>query len=194
MTKVTNYFDNVEEGEPKEIVVGDFVQWKRSDLVDAYPTNLYTLDYIARIAGGGNEINIVATGEGTHYLIQALSATTATYDPGYYHWQVEIVRNSDSQRVVVDRGHFDVIPDLDVNSSDPRSHEEIMLDKIKSLLQGKADADVSSYSIAGRSLTKLSFTELTEAESYFEAKVTQQKSKLDAENHRPTASTIKVRF
>ena len=194
MTQKTNYFDEVQEGEPSEIVVGDFIQWKRSDLVDAYPPSSYTLNYVARIAGGANEINITATDGTTHYLVQASSSTTANYSPGDYHWQVEIVRNSDSERKVVDRGHFSVVPDLDINSSDPRSHSEIMLSKIESLLQGKADADVSSYSIAGRSLTKMTFEELREAEQYFAGRVLSEKAKLDAENHRNTSATIKVRF
>lgn len=194
MTQKTNYFDEVREGEPSEIVVGDFIQWKRSDLVDAYPPASYTLNYVARIAGGANEINITASDGTTHYLVQASSTVTADYNPGHYHWQVEIVRNSDSERKVVDRGHFTVVPDLDINASDPRSHSEIMLSKIESLLQGKADADVSSYSIAGRSLTKMTFEELREAEQYFAGRVLSEKSKLDAENHRNTSATIKVRF
>ena len=194
MTQKTNYFDEVQEGEPSEIVVGDFIQWKRSDLVDAYPPASYTLNYVARIAGGANEINITASNGTTHYLVQASSSTTANYNPGDYHWQVEIVRNSDSERKVVDRGHFSVVPDLDINSSDPRSHSEIMLSKIESLLQGKADADVSSYSIAGRSLTKMTFEELRESEQYFAGRVLSEKAKLDAQNHRNTSATIKVRF
>lgn len=194
MVQKTNYFTEVQEGEPAEIVVGDFVQWKRTDLADTYPPASYTLNYIARIAGGGNEINITATNETTHYLIQASSSTTSSYNAGDYHWQVEIVRNSDSERKVVDRGNFKVIADLDLNSADPRSHAEIMLSKIESLLQGKADADVSSYSIAGRSLTKMTFEELREAEQYFAGRVLAEKTKLDAQNHRETAATIKVRF
>tara|TARA_R100000951_G_scaffold270_1_gene1328 strand:+ start:495 stop:1094 length:600 start_codon:yes stop_codon:yes gene_type:complete len=191
-----NYFDDIIEGEPSEIVVGDFIQWKRSDLVDAYPTNLYSLNYVARIAAGGgdHEINIAATETTDYYLIQADSADTANYNPGDYHWQVEIVRTADSQRKVIDRGHFTVVPDLDVNASDPRSHSEIMLTKIESLLEGKADADVSSYSIAGRSLTKMTFQELVDARNYFSGKVFSEKAKLDAENHRSTSATIKVRF
>ena len=36
---MANAFDasQAPEGEPDEIVVGDFLQWKRSDLVDDYP-------------------------------------------------------------------------------------------------------------------------------------------------------------
>ena len=69
-----------------------------------------------------------------------------------------------------------------------------MLAKIESLLEGKADADVSSYSIAGRSLTKMTFQELVDARNYFSGKVFSEKAKLDAENHRSTSATIKVRF
>ena len=191
---MANFFTEVKEGEPLTIVAGDFLQWKRSDLVDDYPTASYTVNYIARIANGANEINITASGQSDHYLFQAASSVTADYTAGDYHWQVEIVRNSDSERKVVDRGHFTVVPDLDTNASDPRSHSEIMLSKIESLLQGKADADVSSYSIAGRSLTKMTFEELREAEQYFAGRVLSEKAKLDAENHRNTSATIKVRF
>ena len=83
----TNYFDEIQEGEPKTIVVGDYLQWKKTDLAETYDPTLYTLTYIGRIAGGGNEINITATNGGTYYLIQESSTTTATYNPGYYHWQ-----------------------------------------------------------------------------------------------------------
>ena len=40
-----NLFDaaTAPEGEPDTIVVGDFVQWKRTDLVEDYPTDDYTV-------------------------------------------------------------------------------------------------------------------------------------------------------
>ena len=54
---MANLFDaaNAPEGEPTEIVVGDFIQWKRSDIADDYPTSSgYTAEYVARITGGGS--------------------------------------------------------------------------------------------------------------------------------------------
>lgn len=191
---MANFFTEISEGEPAEIVVGDYLQWKRSDLVSDYPTNLYTLNYIGRIAQGGNEINITATGETDYYLVQVSSTVTAEYTPGNYHWQAEIVRNSDSARHVISRGHSLVIPDLDVNNADPRSHAEIMLSKIESLLSGKADSDVSNYSIQGRSLTKMSLAELMEAREAYDGLVKAEKAKLDAKYHRQTGATIMVRF
>ncbi len=191
---MANFFTEISEGEPAEIVVGDYLQWKRSDLVSDYPTNQYTLNYIGRIAQGGSEINITATGQTDHYLIQVASTVTANYTPGDYHWQAEIVRNSDSARHVISRGHSIVIPDLDVNNADPRSHAEVMLSKIESLLSGKADSDVSNYSIQGRSLTKMSLAELMEAREAYDGLVKAEKAKLDAKYHRQTGATIMVRF
>lgn len=189
-----NYFETVQEGEPSKIVVGDYLQWKRTDLARVYDPASYTLSYIARIAGGGNEINITASSESDHFLIQVSSTTTASYTPGDYHWQLEISRNSDGERLVVERGHSEVVPDLDNNNSDPRSHAEIMLGKIESLLSGKADSDVSNYAIQGRSLTKMSLSELIEAREVYQQLVVAEKAKLDAESHRNTGATVKVRF
>ena len=53
---MANLFDvsNAPEGEPTEIVVGDFIQWKRSDLVGDYPPASHSAEYVARIKGGGS--------------------------------------------------------------------------------------------------------------------------------------------
>jgi len=194
---MANAFDatNAPEGEPESIVVGDFIQWKRSDFVQDYPTNLYTATYVARITGGGsNEITLVMTGQTTHYLATVSSNDSADFSPGDYHYQLEITRNSDGERIVIDRGHFLAIPDLDVNQADPRTHAQIMLAKIETILTGKADADVSSYSIAGRSLTKMSFQELLDARNFYKAEVVRETQHLDVTHGRKGASTIQVRF
>lgn len=181
--------------EPLEIVVGDYIQWRRVDLSTDYPNNLYTATYVARITGGGaNEIQLAGTAYNSDYLFTVDSATSANFAPGYYHWQLEIVRNSDSNRIVVDRGTFTAIVDLDVNQSDPRSHAEIMVDKIESVLEGKADADVSSYSIAGRSITKMTFEELITARDNYKREVTLEKKQERIKRGKPSGATVKVRF
>ena len=191
---MSNLFDATDapEGEPLQIVAGDFVQWKVSNLVDDYPTDSYTLVYTARISGARDEFQITATGETSHYLITASS--TSGYTPGNYDWQQEIVRNSDSARIVLKRGTWKVLPDLDNAGTDLRSHAALMVSKIESILVGKADSDVSSYSIAGRSLSKMSFQELIEARDYYRAEYQKEKSAEDAKNGRKGVSTIQVRF
>jgi len=196
---MANAFDatTAPEGTPSEVVVGDFIQWKRSDLVADYPPSEYTATYVARITGGGNtEIQVTGTNynSGEAYLFTVSSVTSADFVAGYYHWQLEILRNSDSNRVVVDRGAFDAIVDLDVGGADPRTHDEIMLTKIQTILEGRADGDVESYSIQGRSLTKIPIKELMEWERHYRQRVERQKKKEDIRLGRKTDSTIKVRF
>ena len=187
--------DQAREGEPTEIVVGDFIQWKRSDLVDDYPLSEYSVEYVARITGGGsNEIKVAATETGGTYLITVDSATSADFDAGYYHWQLEVTKTSTGDRIVVDRGAFTAVVDLDDNQADPRLFEEKMLAKIETILLGKADADVSSYSIAGRSLTKYSYQELQDLHDQYEAKVNRHKQLERIKLGKTTHHTVKVRF
>lgn len=189
---------NAPEGEPDEIVVGDFIQWKRSDIAQDYPTSTgYTAEYVARITGGGaSEIKIAQAAGSTdsYYLFTADSTTSADFAVGKYHWQLEITQTSSGNRVVVDLGDFEAIPDMDNNQADPRIHAEIMLTKIESLLSGKADSDVASYSISGRSLTKLSFAELVEARDYYRREIVQHENKALVKRGKKTGSTIQVRF
>ena len=194
---MANLFDPAQSPtvEPETVVVGDFIQWRRVDLGSDYPNTEYTMTYVARItAGGSTEIQLTGTAYQSDYLFTATSAVSADFVPGFYHWQLEAVRNSDSNRIVIDRGFFTAVPDLDVNGSDPRTHAEIMLAKIKSLLEGKADADVANYSVAGRSLTKLSFDELIKARDYYQEEYNKEVQKQRISKGQATGTTIKVRF
>lgn len=194
---MANLFDptNAPEVEPLKFVLGDFVQWKRSDLVMDYPLATYSAQYVSRLSSGGNtEFTVAATETDGTYLFTIPSATSAGFVAGDYHWQLEIVRTSDSSRIVIARGDWSIIVDLDVNGSDPRSHAQIMIGKIESILQGKADSDIGSYSIAGRSLTKMSFAELLDARDKYKSEYAQELIRSRLEVGKPSGSTVKVRF
>jgi hypothetical protein len=194
---LANLFDaaSAPEGEPLNFNVGDFIQWKRSDISTDYPNDSFTATYVLRLTGGGsNEIKIVGTASGDAYLFTQSSAATGAFTAGYYHWQLEIVRDSDNNRIVIDRGAFDILVDLDADNADPRVHAEKMLTKIESILEGRADSDVSNYSIQGRSLTKLSIEDLLHWRDYYNAEVIALKRKEQIKLGRATASTVRVRF
>ena len=194
---MANLFDptNAPETEPLKFVLGDFVQWKRSDLVTDYPLATYSAQYVSRLSSGGStEFTVVGTETDGTYLFTIASSTSSGFVAGDYHWQLEIVRTSDSSRIVVERGDWSIIVDLDVNGSDPRSHAQIMIIKIESILQGKAESDIGSYSIAGRSLTKMSFAELLDARDKYKSEYTQELVKSRLETGKPSGSTVKVRF
>jgi hypothetical protein len=194
---MANLFDsaNAPITEPEEFTVGDFVQWKRTDFVSDYPTADYSAQYVARIhQGGSSEFTISATEVSDGYLFTLDSATSALITAGLYHWQLEITQTSSGNRIVIGSGDFNILVDLDDNQADPRIHAEIMVAKIESLLSGKADDDVASYSIAGRSLTKLSFSELTEARDYYRREVAEHTNKERIKRGKKGNETIKVRF
>jgi hypothetical protein len=186
---------NAPTEEPEQVVVGDFIQWTRPDLADTYPTATHSLNYVARISSGGNtEIQVAATESNGIYVVTVDSTTSADFVPGVYYWQAEITETASSNRLVVDRGQFEAIVDLDTGGTDPRTHAQVMIDKIESLLEGRADGDVGSYSIQGRSLTKLGIDELLKWRDYYKG---ERRKELNAERIRrglPTESTIKVRF
>lgn len=194
---MANLFDesNAPEGEPLKVVVGDFIQWKKTALAEAYPTATHSAQYVARItAGGSSEITLAAIERPGYYLFQVPSATSEAFNPGFYHWQLEIIQTSTGNRIVVERGEFEAIPDLDVNGSDPRTHAEIMLDKIESLLEGRADKDVTSYSIQGRSISKMSVADLLQWRDYYRKELAKERRDNAIALGRPTKTTMKVRF
>ena len=122
---MANLFDesNAPEGEPLRIVVGDFLQWKKTSLAENYPPASYSAEYVARVAAGASaEIKLAAIERDGYYLFQATSATTTAFEVGFYHWQLEITQTSSGNRIVVETGEFEAIADLDNNGADPRTH------------------------------------------------------------------------
>ena len=188
--------DQAPDGQaPETIIIGDYLLWKRTDLVSDYPLATHSMEYVARITGGGStEIKIAATETNGTYVFEVASSASSNYDAGFYHWQLEATETASGNRVVIERGTFTAVEDLDVNGADPRSHAEIMITKIESILQGKADADVSSYSINGRSLTKMSFQDLIDARDYFRKEYAKERQKERALAGETTGATILVRF
>lgn len=195
---MANLFDatNAPEGEPTEIVVGDFIQWKKALIAQDYPTATHSAEYVARITGGGSdEIKLAATETNGYYLFTVDSATSADFTAGRYHWQLEITETSSGNRLVVERGEFEAIPDLDINQTDPRVHAEKMVPLIETILETKAaGGDVSSYSINGRSANKMTYEELIQARDYYKAELVRHRREELIKRGKASANTVKVRF
>ena len=194
---MANLFDesNAPEGEPLKIVVGDFIQWKKTALAESYPPASYSAEYVARVAAGASgEIKLAAIERPDYYLFQATSLVSEAFVPGFYHWQLEVTQTSSGNRLVVETGEFEAVADLDNNGADPRTHSEIMLSKIESLLVGRADKDVSSYSIQGRSISKMTISDLLQWRDYYRKEVVKERRDNAIALGRPTKTTMKVRF
>ena len=187
--------DNAPKEVPRSIVIGDLVQFKLTQFSTDYPNTSHSMTFMARSGTGANvEFSIAASNSGDDYLFSASSAATSAFVAGLYHYQIEILETSSNNRLILDQGELDVTVDLDVNAVDPRTHAEKMLQKIEAVLENRADADVSSYSIAGRSLTKMSPEELLTWRDNYRREVKAYRRKLDVKHGRKTSSSILMRF
>ncbi len=189
-----NPLDNVPEGEPVVLVVGDTWVWQRSDLATDYPVATYNLNYSLQREGDvGAPTAIAAAKVGNVYKVTVAAATTAALAAGVWRWTATMVRIADAARVAISAGTFNVRANP-AAAGDVRSHAAKVLAAIESLIEGKAASDVASYSIAGRSLTKLSFAELLDARAFYRREVKRERDAANAAAGRPTGRTYAVRF
>ena len=179
---------------PETIRAGDTVKVKRSDIGTDYPNSTYTANFEARCFDHKvDTISITATADGDDYLFTFLATATANYHVG--DWAFIITVTDGTNRVTVDEGTFKVLQNIPTdNTTDTRSHARIVLDKIETLLEGKADADVQNYSINNRSLTKMSIDELLKWRDYYRTEVLREKRIERAKSGKGSGNRVLVRF
>ena len=173
--------------EPTAIRVGDTISWTKT--FDDFPATTYTLKY--ELVTSGTRIQIEASADGDDYAIAVAATTTVNWTAGRYHW--ESFAHDGNDRYHLESGVIDILPDFEVQTSgyDDRSHAKKVLDAIESLLEGKFTSDVESYTIAGRSLTKMSVEELLTARDRYRAEY--NKELYEAGNARPRKIQVAFR-
>lgn len=193
---MANLFDsaNYPTREPANLQVGDLWAWKRTDLVSDYPSSAYSLSYVLRREITGERIAITATGSTTAYTVEVASTTTDDYEAGRYHWVAYITRTSDSARIEIDKGIFEVAPNLSQDSADPRSFAQIALDNIETYLKDPTNIAAASYSIAGRSLSRWGRAELYVERERLKGEVIREQRAEQIRKGLGTNATIRVRF
>lgn len=191
-----NVFDsaNYPQTEPTELIAGDTWAWKRTDLGVDYAPASYALSYSARLESAGTEIGISASESGNDYIVTVAAATTAAYAAGVYHWQAYITRTSDSARVTVDSGTFEVIANRDTATTDPRSHAKIVLDAVEAVIESRATKDQESYTINGRSLSRTPLKDLIMLRDKYRTLYLQEQRAEAIANGQGSSSRILVRF
>lgn len=188
---MSNLF-TVTDGEPARVIAGDTVAWRRADLLADYPSSEYSLHYRGRRAGDATaSFNVSAN---SSYQVTVAAAATQAWSPGVWHWQAYITRTSDSARVTVAEGTFEVVANRATSTVDPRSHAKRMLDAIETLLEGKAADDVDEYSINGRSLKKIPVAELVKWRDRYRAEWLREKAAEDIRRGLGSSRKVMVRF
>jgi len=153
---MANLFDaaNFAETEPTQIVAGDFLAWKRTDLNADYANDAYVLKYVFRLQGSGStEIEVAASASGSDYVVQVASATTANYAVGRYDYQAYLTKGSNSERITIKSGELVVVANRDASTDDPIDHLRKRLVNLDAAIITLSTKTASSYSIAGRSMS-----------------------------------------
>jgi hypothetical protein len=178
---------NVPLTEPESVVAGSYVAWRRElDLDNA----LYGVSYrLTPIAGGPTVTITGTTTDDAVWLFEVASAVSAAWVPGTYRWDLIVTRLSDDETALTDTGTIRVF----ATTEDRRTHAEIMLVKIESLLTGRADSDVDNYTIKNRSISKMPVKELTAWRDYYRAEIARTGGSTSAAG-RPKNNTIRVRW
>ena len=155
---------------PCEVTAGDKVDIALDDLSAKYPTADYTLSVSTRLNDTAAVTVQLAKTDGVHTGTLQFAGVAGTY-----RYAVKATRDADSAAQTVQSGLIEV--KVDPVSADPRTHAEKTLAAIEALIEGRATKDVQSYSIAGRSLTKMTVDELQRWRRYYHAQVLAQRGK-----------------
>lgn len=182
-------------GEPTDIVAGDLLRWRRTDLSDLYDPATYDLKYSAKLlAATTAEIEITATSDSTGFYVDVASATSAAYGVGDYSWQAYIVRKSDSERIRIDSGTWAVLANFDTDTTDPRSHAKRMVDLLESVIEGRATDGVQYYMIGNRQISKIPAHELRELLNDYRAEYKRELAEEAIKRGDANPNSITVRF
>jgi hypothetical protein len=166
--------------EPEAFVAGSFIAWRAEEDVD---NALYGVVYDFRSIVGAASFTVNGTLVSTGVWSFAIpSATSAVFVAGEYQWTRSVRRISDSEKVIRADGFMTVFS----ATEDRRSHARIMIAKIESILENRADSDVSQYTIKGREITKMTVLELTTWRNLYRSELGLQSGK--------SSSTLQVRF
>ena len=188
---MTNPFlaENYRLREPEQIICGRFTAWAKELPVSTGYTASYQLrdpvaDLTASVAGTYDETL-------SRWLFVATSAVTTAWVPSRnYSWDLVVTRTSDGEAMVLESGYVEVFG----SDADRKTHAEIMIRKINSILENRAESDVSSYTIRSRSITKMSIQELIEWRDYYTAEVNSSAARGGAGPKRPARNSVTVRF
>ena len=182
---------------PDTLTIGDRFVWKRTAMVADYPIATYQVKYSFRLlSSAATEIAITATenSDPDEYIVEVGSSTTAAYTAGDYTYQEYVVRSSDSERIVYSTGIIKLEPNLDADTSDPRSSARKILDAVNAVLENRASKDQENMSIAGRSLSRMTPAEIRDWQQHYQYIVSKETKKMRIKKGQPTGSEIKVKF
>lgn len=181
--------------EPATLVAGSTATWKKEDS-DYTPSDGFTLIYYFRGNAVGASFSVVATTStsGDYWEATITNAKTEGLPVGAYGWQAQI--SDGTNKHIIGSGTLLLQADFaDTDAPyDPRSQTKRILDAINATIEGRASSDQLSYSIAGRSLTKMSPADLITLRSHYASLYAQELREERTAQGGGFFRTVKVKF
>ena len=150
---------NIADFEPLYFTAGDTVEWTKT-LPDYPVSDNWVLSYHFV---GASIFSVTGTNDGSNHKIIIPASTSGTYAAGDYRYQAYVTKSGIRKEIadgfITINLNFATI----TTPSDQRSHVKKVLDSIEAVIEGRATEYDTSYSIAGRSLSKMSLDELIKA-------------------------------
>lgn len=154
---------------PTRIVSGDKLPLRLDALSATYPTADYTLRFDARLASNSPITVTFDKSGGVHSGTLDFASALA----GVWRYTIRATDSAANSRIVED-GSIKVF--ADPNAGNTQTHAERMLVALEAMLEGKATSDQQSYSIAGRTLTRMTVDEIMKWRSHYKAEVAAERS------------------
>lgn len=155
---------------PDVFSAGSTVSYRRT--YEGHSATDWDLAVVLRGAGT-NRADATVTKDGPAFLVTLDAAVTEDLEPGSYQWLERLTKGDIVEDG--DYGRLEVTPDLTGDDPIVRTWAEITLDKIRAAIGGAADANVLSYQVYGRSLTRYPLPELQRLEADFTNRVAREK-------------------
>jgi hypothetical protein len=163
-----------------KIIAGDTLDFDVT-LPDFPPVDGWTLKYrLVPRAAGGTAIDIVATDDGTKYLVQEAPATTAAWIAGEYGWSSWVEKAG--ARYTVDSGLVVLVADpaLLPAGTDTRSPARRALESVEAAIEALSKDAVQAYTITtgsgSRSVTKRDVPQLLTLRERLRAEVADEEA------------------
>lgn len=157
---------------PARVFAGDTWAWEIS-APPAYPSASHVLPYAFTPETGGELVEVEAEAlSPVAVAFRVAPADTAPLAPGRWRWSLIATDPALGFRVVVATGLFEVLANpLAPIAGDTCSAARRILAAIDATIEGKVTKDAQTYTIEGRSITRLPLPELLAARARYAAMV-----------------------
>lgn len=177
---------------PDSFIAGNTVEWLISEDSN-YPLPTWTLSYA--FINKNHQFEVTCTDNGDNNHKASISATVSAQIPtGTYRWQSYISDGTD--RYPVDYGRIKVDANFAAldGGYDARSFWRTVLENVEAVLEDRATKDQSSYTIAGRQLSRTPIEDLIKLHEKATREVAKEERQEAIDRGEGNSSTIKLRF